>query len=78
MPEELACELKSGTNGGTFGMAAYGGAGWVPRAKPHQAELGGLWAPYAVDSEWRRLTCCSAARTGARTGAERLLTLKVP
>lgn len=56
MPEELACELKSGTNGGTFGMAAYGGAGWVPRAKPHQAELGGLWAPYAVDSEWRRLT----------------------
>ena len=48
MPEELACELKSGTNGGTFGMAAYGGAGWVPRAKPHQAELGGLWAPYAL------------------------------
>lgn len=39
----------------SFGTAAYGGAGWVPRQMSHANELGKLWAPYRIDSEWRKL-----------------------
>ena len=39
----------------TFGKAAYGGAGWIPRQKPHDREFGDIWAPYRIDSEWRPL-----------------------
>lgn len=39
----------------SFGTAAYGGAGWVPRQMSHAQELGKLWAPYRIDSEWRTL-----------------------
>ncbi len=39
----------------TFGMAAYGGDGWVGRKKSHRQELGDLWSAYRIDSEWRRL-----------------------
>lgn len=39
----------------SFGAAAYGGAGWVPRQMPHERELGKHWAPHRIDSEWRTL-----------------------
>ncbi len=56
MKKPIACELKSGENGGTFGMAAYGGDGWVGRDKTHIEEFGNLWNSHRIDSEWRRLT----------------------
>lgn len=55
MPDAVASELKSGHNGGTFGMSAYGGAGWVQRKGSHGEEFGSIWKSYRVDSEWRRL-----------------------
>jgi N-dimethylarginine dimethylaminohydrolase len=55
MKDETACELQSGADGGTFGMAAYGGEGWVPRSGSHVEELGTLWNSYRIDSEWRNL-----------------------
>lgn len=39
----------------TFGKAAYGGAGWIPRQSDHQNELGSHWAPYKLDNEWAPL-----------------------
>lgn len=39
----------------SFGTAAYGGAGWVPRQLPHAGEIGTLWGPHRIDSEWRAL-----------------------
>ncbi len=36
--------------------AAFGGAGWRPRATSLAEELGSVWAPFAVDSEWAPLT----------------------
>jgi arginine deiminase len=35
--------------------AAYGGEGWSPRGASTESEIGRLWAPHAVDSEYRRL-----------------------
>ncbi len=55
MLNELASEMKTGANGATFGMSAYGGAGWVQREHSHAGELGGLWSSYRLDSEWRTL-----------------------
>lgn len=43
------------TAGNSFGKAAYGGAGWIPRQQPHEREFGTIWAPYRIDSEWRPL-----------------------
>lgn len=51
----VAPASKNDTKASTFGTSAYGGAGWVQREKPHGDELGGLWAPYKIDSEWRPL-----------------------
>ncbi|EPJ42990.1 MAG: amidinotransferase [Osedax symbiont Rs1] len=55
MNKKTACELQNGKNGETFGMAAYGGTGWVGRDCTHSQELGTLWKSYRVDSEWRTL-----------------------
>lgn len=48
-------EDASPTTSDTFGSAAYGGEGWSQRSKPHDAEIGALWAACGIDSEWRRL-----------------------
>lgn len=49
---------RSGKTGdsGFFGTAAYGGDGWSPRTAPNADELGSVWAPYRVISEWSLLT----------------------
>ena len=39
----------------TFGSAAYGGDNWSQRDAPHRDEIGKIWAPCGIDSEWRRL-----------------------
>ena len=39
----------------SFGTAAYGGDGWSPRQTDHRDELGTVWSPSAIDSEWRSL-----------------------
>lgn len=39
----------------SFGTAAYGGSGWVPRQLSHGDEIGGLWSAHRIDSEWRTL-----------------------
>ena len=35
--------------------AAYGGPGWSPRTAPLRHEIGSLWAPCGIDSEWAPL-----------------------
>lgn len=45
----------SGAVKSTFDSSAYGGAGWSPRTAEHTAEVGTLWAPYRVGSEWAPL-----------------------
>ncbi len=39
----------------TFGSAAYGGDNWSQREADHRDELGAVWAPCRIDSEWRQL-----------------------
>src|ERR1700754_2830987 len=53
----------------TFGTSAYGGAGWVQREKSHGNELGNLWAPYRIDSEWRALQAVIVHEPGAELAA---------
>ena len=48
----------------TFGAAAYGGDGWSPRTSDHRSELGSIWAPHAVNSEWRPLRAVLLHRPG--------------
>lgn len=36
--------------------AAYGGPGWRPRSTDLKQELGDIWAPFSVGSEWAPLT----------------------
>ena len=36
--------------------AAYGGAGWSARVGGLASEVGSVWGPYAVESEWETLT----------------------
>ena len=47
----------------TFGTAAYGGAGWSPRAKSHVDEMGSLWRG-GLDTEWRPLKTVLLRRPG--------------
>jgi arginine deiminase len=44
--------------------AAYGGAGWVPRAGSSADEIGGVWAPHAVSSEYAPLLAVLLHRPG--------------
>ncbi len=39
----------------TFGTSAYGGEGWRQRSKTHAQEIGSLWAPCGINSEWAAL-----------------------
>ena len=53
----------------TFGASAYGGDGWLPRAAAHREEIGTIWAPYGIDSEWRRLRAVLLHRPGEELSA---------
>ena len=47
-----------------FERAAYGGEGWSPRERSIRDEIGDLWAPCGIDSEWRRLESVLLHRPG--------------
>lgn len=49
----------------SFGTAAYGGDNWSPRVLPHAAEIGTIWAPHGVGSEWSPLRAVVMHRPGA-------------
>ena len=51
----------------TFGSAAYGGDNWSQRDAPHRDEIGKIWAPCGIDSEWRRAEIGTGALPGRRT-----------
>lgn len=44
--------------------AAFGGEGWSPRTPDLRAEIGTIWAGYAVDSEWAPLKAVLLHRPG--------------
>jgi arginine deiminase len=44
--------------------AAYGGPGWSPRTTGQRDEIGTLWAPCGVQSEWTRLQAVLLHRPG--------------
>ena len=48
----------------TFGTAAYGGDNWSARVATHRQEIGSLWAPCGIDSEWRALRSVLLHRPG--------------
>ena len=48
----------------TFGIAAYGGQGWLQRQAPHGQELGQLWSPYSLANEWAPLKAVLLHRPG--------------
>ena len=48
----------------TFDSAAYGGEGWSRRVRTHRQEIGDLWAPCGIDSEWRPLKSVLLHRPG--------------
>ncbi len=50
---------------GLFGSSAYGGPGWQGRVATHAEELGTLWAPSGIDSEWGTLKSVVVHRPGA-------------
>lgn len=39
----------------SFGSAAYGGDNWSERKATHAEDIGEVWAPCGIDSEWRKL-----------------------
>jgi arginine deiminase len=49
--------------------AAYGGPGWSPRTAGLGDEIGTLWAPCGVQSEWARLRAVLVHRPGAELAA---------
>jgi len=44
--------------------SAYGGPGWSPRWTSHGDEIGNVWAPYRVGTEWSRLEAVLLHRPG--------------
>jgi arginine deiminase len=50
---------------GSFGAAAYGGEGWMPRLRSHADELGTVWSACGQDSEWGPLKAVLLHRPGA-------------
>jgi len=67
--DQIAQEPKRDAKASTFGTSAYGGAGWVQREKSHGNELGGLWAPHKIDSEWRPLLAVIVHEPGSELAA---------
>jgi arginine deiminase len=53
----------------TFGSSAYGGEGWSPRTALLREEIGDLWAPCGIDSEWRALKAVLLHRPGIELDA---------
>ena len=53
----------------TFGLSAYGGAGWSPRSQGLETEIGGVWGACGIDSEWRTLRSVLLHRPGAELEA---------
>jgi arginine deiminase len=49
--------------------AAYGGPGWSPRKTGLREEIGTLWAPCGVQSEWARLRAVLLHRPGSELAA---------
>ncbi len=49
--------------------SAYGGPGWSPRRASHRDEIGGVWAPYRVRSEWAPLEAVLLHRPGPELAA---------
>jgi N-dimethylarginine dimethylaminohydrolase len=47
-----------------FSAAAYGGTGWSPRAKTLREEIGSVWSPCGIDSEWAPLRSVLLHRPG--------------
>ena len=46
-----------------------GGEGWQPRNRSHRDEVGTLWSPCGIDSEWRPLKAVLMHRPGEELGA---------
>ena len=55
----------------TFGAAAYGGSGWQPRTASLGSELGTIWAPCGINSEWAPLKAVLLHRPGPELAASR-------
>lgn len=53
----------------TFNASAYGGAGWEGRVQMHREEIGALWAPCGIDSEYAPLRAVVMHRPGPELGA---------
>ena len=51
-----------------FGASAYGGPGWSPRTASLRQEIGKLWAPCGVASEWSQLEAVLLHRPGPELG----------
>ena len=51
--------------------SAYGGPGWLGREASHRDEIGTLWAPCGIDSEWGRLRSVIVHRPGAELDVSR-------
>ena len=49
--------------------AAYGGPGWSPRTASMRDEIGSLWAPCGIDSEWAPLQSVLLHRPGPELAA---------
>jgi N-dimethylarginine dimethylaminohydrolase len=47
-----------------FATAAYGGEGWSPRSATLREEIGSIWSPCGVDSEWAPLRAVLLHRPG--------------
>ncbi len=63
-PEMRLAGAPASDPGASFGMAAYGGAGWSPREATHAQEIGTIWRG-GIDSEWRPLRTVLLRRPGA-------------
>ena len=55
--------------GSTFNASAYGGPGWQGREATHAQEIGQLWAPCGIDSEWAPLRAVLMHEPGPELGA---------
>lgn len=53
---------------GPFNASAYGGAGWQGRPASHAQEIGTLWAPCGIDSEYAPLRRVIMHRPGPELG----------
>jgi len=51
-----------------FQRSAYGGPGWSPRTAALRQEIGRIWGPCGLDSEWARLRAVLLHRPGRELG----------